>query len=250
MNKNIIPNLNRACELLRLLAKNPDGLSATTIEEKIGLARTTAFRILSTFLAQGFIKKHNCKYFCGPALFQIGLNSLSSEKLRTIAAPILHRLAMESGETAHLAIPSNFKSLIIEVSDSPNPIRVASRSGTLADLYCSSTGKLFLAYLYKENFQEAIKHLELKKRAKNTITSTEKLYKELEKVLQQKFAVDNQEYFDGVRCLAVPVYDTHNTIIAAVGITATIGRFPKNKEIEIAKLANAAAERINKNLKY
>jgi DNA-binding IclR family transcriptional regulator len=154
MNNYTIPNLVKACEIMAILADRPTGISALEAENLTQIPRTTVFRILKTLCSEGMADKRGTLFFAGPGLVQIGLNSLRSLEIRSMAIPFLSELATNTHFTAHIAIPSGWQSLILEVHDSPNPVRVASRSGTTVPLHCSSTGKIFLAYLHEQSLND------------------------------------------------------------------------------------------------
>ena len=137
MNNYVNPNLVKACEIMKILADRPKGILATELESLIQVPRTTAFRILQTLCSQDMAEKRGTLFFAGPGLIQIGLNSLRSLEIRSLSIPFLSELATKTHFKAHRAIPSGWQSLILEVHDSPNPVRVASRSGTTVPLYCS-----------------------------------------------------------------------------------------------------------------
>ena len=244
MNKNTIPNLTKACEVLRQLAANPDGTTQSEMEKSVGLPRATAFRILNTFCIEGFAMKQGKRYKLGVAMGQIGIKAVTSAELQVAAEPVLRDLANATGETAHLAVPSGHHSLILAVCDSPNPIRVASRPGALADMHCSSTGKVFLAFKTDEDADALISRLSMNSRTSLTLASTEELKKELPVIREFGYAIDDEEYFDGVRCLAAPIRDAGNTVIAAIGITGTASRFTRDRNEEIAVLVKHAAKQM------
>lgn len=244
MNQNSIPNLLKACEVMRQIADNEGGLAQSEIEELVNLPRATAFRILNTLRIEGFAEKKGKRYFAGVALVQFGIKKLASVKINEIARPVLERLSFESGETSHLAVESGPHSLIIEVSDSPNPIRVSSRPGSLADIHCSSTGKVFLANKSEEQAVSILERVELNRRTSKTITFQKKLIEDLAKVRELGYAIDDEEYFDGVRCLAAPIRDMKGNVVAAIGITGTASRFTEARNYEIANMVIEAADEV------
>ena len=245
--KYLIPNLAKACSLLRLLARSDQGLTAQTIAKELQIPRTTAFRILRTLAHQGLVEKDAALYQPGPALLEIGSNVLSHNRIRERSALILQALTRETGETSHLAIPSANLALILEVCDSPNPVRVASRAGTLVDLHCSATGKCLLAYTYGDRLADVLPSLPLTARTKNTITDPGALIEMADQVRRQGYALDNEEYHEGVRCLAAPVWRGQQ-VIAAIGVTAAVSNFPTRRINAIAQLVQGAATDLTKSL--
>ena len=170
--------------------------------------------------------------------------ALSRMELRNIAIPFLYELSIKLGETSHLAVLSDRKSLIVEVCDSPHPVKISSRPGTLVSLNCSATGKVLLAFsIGAENIDEYFEDMKLEKRTENTITSISELKKEIQKILNQGYAVDNEEYYENVRCIAAPVQNAFNKTVAAIGITATTFRFkPEMTESASGEVISIARE--------
>jgi len=245
MDKYRIPNLARACQVLHLLATERQGLSVTELARRLAMPRTTAFRVLKTLCAEGMIEQQNGGYRAGAGLLRLGLEALQAVELRSLAAPILRQLAQETGETAHLAVREGSQMLILEVSDSPNPLRVASRPGALVSIHCAATGKAMLATLPADELHDLLSGLELAPRTQNTITSVTGLAWEVEAIRQRGYAVDNEEYHDGVRCLAAPVRDAHGAPVAAIGITGATVRFTKRRIPEVARAVMQAAKSLS-----
>lgn len=227
MERYLIPGVVHACDLIRMLAKHDKGMTSQQIETALALPRTTVFRLLRTLCAQQMIEKREKKYFCGSDLMNIGLQIINSDRLHQIAIPHVQRLALKTGHTAHLAVPHHGSALIVEVFDSPHPLKVASRPGMRALLHCSSTGKVFLAFLYYDNLDLMFENQPLEKCTAKTITDLASLRKELQSVMALGYAVDDQEYNMDVRCVAAPVRDNRGVVVAAIGITAPAASFSK-----------------------
>ena len=248
MKKHIIPNLLKAAEVLRQIVAHDEGLTQVEVQRIVHIPKATAFRILNSWINEGFVRKVGKRYFAGIALAQAGLKSLKGLELRDQSRPILAKLAHLSGETAHLAVESGAHSLILEVADSPNPVRAASRAGALADIHCSSTGKVFLAAKTNEDIAELLDRVSLDPRTPHTHTSIDSLMQDLEKVRANGYAVDDEEYFLGVRCLAAPVYDATGQLIAAIGITGTADRFTADRNHEISQYVKDAAAELERKI--
>ena len=239
----VIPNLRNACRILKLLGRTPDGHRAADLARLLGIPITTVLRILITLQLEGLVRKVDGRFELGPVLIQLGNAALTGTEIRELALPVLERLTAATDETAHLAIPCDNRALIVAVQDSPHPLRAASRPGYLAELNCSSTGKIFLAYLHAERLDEVLTAADLVRRTPHTLTSLSALTREMALTRKRGYSLDNEEYHPGVRCLAAPVYSSDGTVVAAIGITAATLRFPKERISETAaKVAFAAAE--------
>jgi len=153
-------------------------------------------------------------------------------------------------ETYHLAIPCDDRALIVAVQDSSHPLRAASRPGFLADLHCSSTGKIFLAYLHRDRLAEILADNVPTARTPATLTSLAAIKKEVELTRKRGFSLDNEEFHHGVRCLAAPVFAADGTVAAAIGITAATVRFTQARIPEMAAKVRSVADGLSRLLGY
>lgn len=213
------------------------------------IPRTTLIRIISTLEQQHFIQRdRDGRFELGAMLLAVAGNASQPSALRLQAVPVLNELSETCQETSHLAIPARDRVLLLEVCDSPQPLRVASRPGALVDAHCSGTGKVLMAF--RSDFRLSVRnHSNLQSRTSNTHTSWDSLEDEFEEIRHQGYAIDNEEYFDGVRCLAAPVYHPISGVVcAAIGITAGTLHFPKHKMSIIAKAVQNAASQLGQRL--
>lgn len=239
----VIPNLRNACRILKLLADSPDHLKAAEIGRALDIPVTTTLRIMTTLHLEGLVRKFGNQYELGPVLIRLGTAALSNTEIRALALPVLEKLTARTDETSHLAIPCDGRSLIVAVEDSPHPLRAASRPGFLADLHCSSTGKTFLAFLYKDRLSKLYGDANPPKRTPKTKTTLSALKADAEETARRGFSLDDEEFNPGVRCLAAPVFGADATVAAAIGITASTVRFTEKRIPEMAAaVKDAAAE--------
>lgn len=241
----IIPNLYNACRVLKQLGQDNRGYKVTEIARALKIPSTSALRITATLISEGFLRRENGLLYLGPVLIHLGARSMSATELRDIAQPILQHLSRTTDETAHLALPCDNRSLIVSVCDSPHPLRAASSPGTLTDLYTSSTGKVFLAYLHRRRIAEILAQHPPKARTARSLLTLKELEAEADRVLVDGYGIDDEEFNEGVRCLAAPVMGPHAEVVAAIGITAATMRFTKDRIPEIAAHVKAAARQLS-----
>ena len=229
MKKYYIPNLDKACQVIEYVAQKENGCPLKEISSRLNIPRTTALRIVETLLARNFLARNeNGALTPGTTLTHIGVLALDRLDIRGFARPVLKKLSLETGESSHIAILSGDKSLLVEVCDSPHPIRIASRPGTQVDLHASSTGKVFLAFSVPEP-EEFYQTLELTAHTPNTSTTREAILSDIEQTRRQGYAIDEEEYVKGARCIAAPIQNAFGKTIAAIGITASTSTFTKAK---------------------
>jgi IclR family acetate operon transcriptional repressor len=237
----VIPNLRNACRILKVLGRHPDGLKAADLARDLKIPVTTTLRIMTTLCLEGLARKVAGRFELGPVLIQLGNAALAGTEIRDLALPMLQKLTALTDETSHLAIPCDDRALIVAVQDSPHPLRAASRPGFLAELHCSSTGKIFLAHLYRSRLAEIFADGSPAQRTPFTLTAIKELKREIDLTRKRGFSYDNEEFNLGVRCLAAPVFSSDGSVVAAIGITASTVRFTKDRLPEMAAKVRAVA---------
>jgi len=246
----VIPNLRNACRILKVLGRNKNGLKAADLARDLKIPVTSTLRIMSTLCLEGFARKVESRFELGPVLIQLGETALAGTEVRDLAAPLLQRLTELTDETSHLAIPCDDRALIVAVQDSPHPLRAASRPGFLAELHCSSTGKIFLAYLHRDRLAKILAENVPTVRTPATLTTLASIKREVELTRKRGFSLDNEEFHHGVRCLAVPVFAADGTVAAALGITAATLRFTEARIPEMAAKVRSVADELSRLLGY
>jgi DNA-binding IclR family transcriptional regulator len=242
----VIPNLRNACRILKLLGRHPHGLKAAEIARELKIPVTTTLRIMTTLSLEGLARKVEGRFELGHGLIQLGNAALAGTEIREIALPLLRKLSQETEETSHLAVPCDGRALIVAVQDSPHPLRAASQPGFLADLHCSSTGKVFLAWLYYDRLAEVLGETVRTKRTPKTLTTLKEIKHEAEITRARGFSLDDEEFNPGVRCLAAPVFAADGTIAGAIGITAATIRFTEKRIPEMAGKVRAIAAELSR----
>lgn len=243
-----IPNLTKACHVLKAVANEPGGLLLSELVQRLKLPHTSALRIVTTLCDAGFLQRSDNRYGLGSGLIPLGQQALARLDIRAIALPVLKELSNQTGETAHLAILSGHHSLLVEVFQSPNPIRVGAPAGTLAELHCSATGKVLLTGLPDDHLEPLLGSKPLPRRTRHTLTTLPRLRAELNRIQTQGYAMDNEEFFEGIRCLAAPVRNASQEIVAAIGITGATTRFTADRITAVAHQVIAAADTVSDSL--
>ncbi len=245
----LIPNLVNAGRVLKLLADKP-GLTVLEISRELKVPRTTVLRIATSLAREGLLESENNTYSLGPTLIYLGMRATDGIDLNGLARPLLTRLAHETGETAHLAMLADDKSILLEVCQSPLPIRAGAPAGTRADLHCSATGKVFLAWNMADGLDAFFERAQPVARTSRTITSADRMAKELALIRKRGYALDEEEFFDGIRCIAAPVMNSHGHTHLALGITGVVTRLTRSRIPECADMLKCAAAELSAAIGY
>ncbi len=246
----VIPNLRNACRVLKLLRSHPGGLKASDIARILGIPVTTTMRITATLQIEGFVQKSDGRYGLGPVLIHLGNAALAGTDIRKLALPLLQKLTLQTGESSHLAIPCNERSLVIAVQDSPHPLRAVSPAGFLTDLHSSATGKIFLSYVFREQYPQFHAVEAPFKHTSHTLTRRPDLEREIGLTRKRGYSVDNEECHYGVRCVASPIFSSDGNVVAAIGITAAAVRLAEKRIPEVAVKVRAVASEASRLLGY
>ena len=223
--KNTVQSLERAALLLDVLSRFSQGLSLGELAEKVRLSKGTVHRLLTSLSYLDFIRQDplSKKYLLGFKLVELGNSILNQIDFRTEAKPLLMELAERTKETVHLVILDNDQVLYVdkvEASASSTGLRMASMLGSRIPAHCCAVGKVLLAFLPEEKYEEVVGRNPLAKRTANTITDLEKMKSHLKKVRNNGYALDNEENEIGIRCVAAPIRDQRGEVIAAISISA------------------------------
>jgi DNA-binding IclR family transcriptional regulator len=237
-----IPNLARACQVLRLFASSDDHLSSSAVARRLKMPRTTVLRILHTLAAERLLQRRGFDFAASTEL-RTGLRSMADNAVRSAAVPVLNELSQMTGESAHLALLAGDKAVVVEACDSPNSSRARDWTRTPVDLHCSAVGKVFLAFGPQPCLETTLS-APLLARTRRTITAAEALRAECARVVRQGYALDSEEYEEGVRCLAAPVWGSGGVLVGAIGVSASTSALAEPRISEIAAQVLLAAKKL------
>lgn len=224
--------LNKAFSVLDILLKNNVPMSMTEISEELHFYPSTIHRILDTLKYGGYVEQDQTtqKYQLGLKLVELGMARLNQIDLVKEARPFLKELSKKVNETVHLAILEDTEVLYLAKEESSQTIRMISYVGKRAPLHCTALGKILLAFLPSNKKEKILNQIELTQLTENTITNTEQLIEELNRIEQKGFALDKEENEKYVRCVAAPVRDYNGKVIAAISISGPSYRVNKERQ--------------------
>lgn len=218
--------LDRAFSILDSLAASEPELGVSELTAQLGLSKSTVHRLLMVLEGHRYVQQGaaSTKYRLGSRLFELGIKAADKRDLTTLAQPLLERLVKLTGETAHLAILWRYEVLSLCAIESPRTLRTPSTVGRRTPAHCSSLGKAILAFAGGEEVDATIRARGLERYAENTICDATKLKAELAEVRKRGFAIDNEEFEKGLKCIGAPVRDESGKVAAAVSIAGPANR--------------------------
>lgn len=213
----------RTIEILKLVSKNSEGITLDTICEKLNLPKTSAYDIITTLAETGMVnvdRGQRQRYTIGLTAYRIGINYTNNMDFIGIIEPELKAFAKETGKTVFFGVRSDCDVVYICKAEPENPIITTATVGTKNPMYCTSLGKAILAYSDDELRDQVIRGFKFHKKTERTILSKESLLKELEKVKEQGFALDEREMEDHMECVGAPVFGPDGDVIGAISVSS------------------------------
>jgi IclR family pca regulon transcriptional regulator len=217
-------SLERGLAILSAFKPPRPLLGVSDLAREIGLSRSTAHRYIATLARLGYLEQDAAtrRYRLGPRVLDLGFSAINSMELREISAPHLRRHSDETGHTVNLAILDGTDIVYIERCRSPRQgqreIDLNLHVGSRLPAYCTSLGKVLLAFLDEAARDAVLDATELTQRGPNTLTARTALITELERVRATGLAVNNEELAYGLRSIAAPVRDQSGAVAAAINL--------------------------------
>jgi IclR family transcriptional regulator, acetate operon repressor len=219
-------SVDNALWLLQLVGEH-QALRVAEAADLLGVARSTAHRLLTALRGRGFVMQDrpNGAYRPGPALYEIGLAAVNRIDIRRVARPVLEQIQDETQETASLAVLEGTMVRFVDCVESPRSVRVGNRTGVVRPAHASAVGKAILAGLPDAELDRRYPGTELPP-ATTTAATTEVavLRAELTEIRAQGYALNWEESTDGVCAVAAALRDTVGQPLAGLGVAAPISR--------------------------
>ncbi|NQD96073.1 helix-turn-helix domain-containing protein, partial [Pseudomonas sp. CrR25] len=200
-------------------------LTIAQISHRTDIPRAAVRRCLYTLMQLGYATTDGRTYSLLPKVLTLGHAYLSSTPLAVSAQPYLDRISEQLHEACNLATLEGEQVLYIARSAVPQRlISVDLSVGSRLPAYCTSMGRILLAALDDGSLQDYLNHAELQVKTSRTLHSVDALWECLQQVRQQGWCVVDQELEQGLRSIAVPVYDSAGHVLAAMNVSTHAGR--------------------------
>ena len=238
-----IESVDNALRVLLLLGERPE-LRLTEVSEYLGVASSTAHRILAMLQYRGFVQQDRKTkvYLPGTALTSVAFSILQRSDFRAALHPLLEKLNDTLRETVHLGMLIGATVQFVDAVESPQAVRVASRLGRTMPANSTSTGKALLAQLTAEAINALYPREELEGLTPKSITSRTELHRQLQLVRRRGYATSNEESEAGVASVAVAIATTTGPRLA-FNVAAPASRMTQSVERRIgATLLHIADE--------
>ncbi|MEV5610514.1 IclR family transcriptional regulator [Streptomyces sp. NPDC052225] len=248
----LVPAVTRALDILELFLDGDGTLSAPDIVRKLQLPRTTVHELVTTLAARSYIAQvpgQPGRYRLGVRPYQLGSRYAEQLDLAAEGQQVARTVAETCDETVHVAILEGTDVIYIAKVDSTHAVRMVSAAGRRLPAHCTSVGKMLLASLPEPELAARIPDdADLPAMTENSITDPAVLREHLLGIRERGWAVESRESNTDVSCVAAPVRDRTNRVVAALSISVPMIRWSDAREDELAQLATKGAADLSERL--
>ncbi|AOT68710.1 IclR family transcriptional regulator [Geosporobacter ferrireducens] len=233
-----VQTLEKALEIIEVMYKEGvGGLGISELDNKLGIGKSTIHRILDTLMAYNYVEKcaESTKYRLSWKFFEIGNLIPQQRNLSNLNMEDLQELCNKYEETVNLGVRVDDSVVIISRIDPKSTLVANVPIGTREPLHATGMGKVILSELSKEELIRIFGDSPLKSCTPNTISSLDDLMIQLDKIREQGYSIDDEEFYPGLSCIAMPIRNYKREIVAAVSVSGPSMRLNFTKIMNIKK---------------
>tara|TARA_R110002124_G_scaffold144122_15_gene309078 strand:- start:28246 stop:28986 length:741 start_codon:yes stop_codon:yes gene_type:complete len=242
--------VDRALLLLKALAEESEGLRLTDAAARTELSPSTAHRLLTTLEYRNFVQfdPSSALWHVGHQSFAVGSTFIQHRNFVAAALPFLRRLRDQTRETANLGIIHNGEMVVLTQVESREIMRAITRVGGRSPLTASGMGKAILATYAAEDVAAVTNAHPMKAMTPRTIINRLDLNADLEVTAARGYAIDNEEYVLGLRCVAAVVRDHQGEPLCALSVSGLAIRMTLDRLPELGKLVADSATKLSQSM--
>ena len=235
---NIILSVAKAMELLQTLSQAGKPLSLKELAQQCGYPKSTVFGLLTTMRTYDVITQTaEGKYTLGLRLFEYGRQVERSWDISLVAHPYMERLCQQTGASVMLSICEGDSVITLDQVEARDKLRIVSDVGARLPIYCTSQGKVFLAYKPPKEVEKLLRRQSMTPFTPHTIIDPAELIQEIRRCRTNGYAIEDGEYKIGLRSISAPVHTVEGEVRYTVGV---IGMFRSTHSEEF----HAAVEQV------
>lgn len=247
----LVQSVDRALQILNFLSTRPDGFALTTISQELGLNISTCHHLISTLAYRNYVEQdpQTKRYMLGPKVLHLKNIALAASDLYAQALPVLRELNQTSQETVHLAVLRNDELLTVAKLDALHSVRI-NRPDDARAIHCTATGKSILAFLPESEQERLLDLYGMVKFTPKTIVDPDQLQEELQRVREQGYALDIEEFNPGVCCIGAPIRNHAGEVLGSFSVSVPVFRADYARMQELVGMVLEAGQKISYKLGY
>ncbi|MEM6464566.1 MAG: IclR family transcriptional regulator [Pseudomonadota bacterium] len=241
-----IPTNLRTMLILEAVGTQSEPMTAAEVGRLIGLPKQTVHRLCNTLVEEGFLVRtaKNGGLLPGRRARMMAAGTLFASSSHIARRQILQKLADEIGETVNFVVPEDKGMSYKDRVETGWPFRIQLPIGSHVPFHCTASGKTFLSSRRKAERKHLVETMDLKASTANTLSQPDDLLRELNMIARRGYALDNEEFIDGMIAIAVPVRDSQGRYLASIGVHGPTQRFSLEKADSFAPTLHEASTQL------
>jgi len=218
-------SVTRVMDIVEAVSNAERPMSPADISFQLDIPKASLHRLLQQLEDEGFVQTNmRGQIVPGKRMYNIALGVMYSSRYKAERQAILQHLGREIDEACGIAIPDGTEMVYYDRVQSSWPLQFNLQVGSRVPLWCTSSGKLYLASLNTPMRHRIINNLPLEKYARSTLTDPEALERSLLEIQQNEMGIDNEEYIDGMVGCSVPIRNADGRLLACLYTHAPVIR--------------------------
>ena len=217
-----IKSVDKALQILDYIAETGQ-CSVSKIADHIGLSPGTVHTHLATLKSRGFVQQKGEQYTLGMEFIPFSERVRYQTPLYRAGKDEVDKLAHEHDAVAHLATEYDGKLLLLHETFGKDAvgkqIHIEKRNEPQEHMHSTAAGKVILAHMPREEVDELIDKVGLPAYTSHTVTTKESLYEELDRIAEQRYAVNEEEVVHGNKGIGAPVLHDNGDVAGAISIS-------------------------------
>lgn len=243
-----IPTNLRTLLILEILGQGDGPMTATEINDHLGLPKQTVHRLCATLEAEGFLTRQGTSRRFMPArrLRNLGAGLLHASRVHIARHQVLQEVAASVRETVNFVVPEETGMNYVDRVETDWPFRIQLPVGSNVPFHCTASGKTFLASLPPKARRQMVESLDLKPLTGQTHATVGSLMDDLGVIASRGYALDDEEFVEGMVAIAVPVRDEHGRFLAALAFHGPSQRISIDKAVENLPVLQQGAQKLSR----
>lgn len=241
--------IDKALELMEILAEEgyQEGMGVSELSTRLDIGKSTVHRILDTLAARNYLEQDHetKKYRLGWRLFEIGNVIPRQRNLYNFDMGILQKLCNQYQETVNLGVRVEDSVVTVSKVSAKSSLIANLQVGSRESLHATAMGKALMSDMTREEVIDILGEGPYTKYTSFTFIEIDTLMEELRKIRKQGFSIDDEEFAPGLTCIAMPVRNFDNEIVAAVSVSGASIRQTYSKIDDIKVGLKEATEKLS-----
>ncbi len=250
--RNHIELVEKTFRVLEAMAESRGEIHLKDVVARVGLAKSSAFRILFTLKALGYVEQvaGHRTYRLSPRLFGLARKSAFTPNLLNVAQHYLARLRDEFSESSWLGQVKREKVILVAAAEAPRQLQLSFEVGEVSPLHATAVGKAIAAQMTPAELDAVVGAGELQRFTHRTIPNRSQLDKELAKIRKRGYSMNQEETVEGAILVGAPIFDSLGRCFAAISVSSPTVRWSAEKRRSMSQAVRQAAADISADLAH